>query len=326
MDINLPLVSIVIPVFNRQNYIDDCIQSCLDQTYSNIEIVIYDNCSNDKTFLIAKGYEQKNNNVRVYKQEKNVGPVLNWLSAIKVANGKYLKILFSDDIIYPNFISETLSKFSSEIGFVISSFNMGENEKDSIIQNDWHGIDGEIDSNRYIHCAIKKFAFCVSPGAALYRTKDVLEVFEIEIASPTLKNFKSHGAGPDLLIYLKIAVRYKKIYKINRSLTFFRYHKNSQTIKMNRSNNGLIQSCYMQARVYFCENYYKKLFGQSLGKALFVELLQNRKISCINIIYLTKLYTLSNEFSLNQLVVGFLNAVKYATLEISRRLFYKMRY
>ena len=172
-----PLISIVIPVFNREDLISDCIKSCLNQTYSNFEIIIFDNNSSDKTYQIAHSFSEKHNNIRVFKQKQNVGPVMNWLSAIEAAKGEYLKILFSDDIIYEDFLYETFSKIDNDIGFVLSSFDMGAAIDDSKFQNDWRGIDGLISSKRYIEMAIRRFAFCVSPGAALFRTKDVLEVF-----------------------------------------------------------------------------------------------------------------------------------------------------
>lgn len=316
-----PLISVVIPVFNREDLIKECIESCLKQTYTNIEIIVMDNCSDDSSFSIANSLANKNSNIFVHKQHENVGPVLNWLDAIKKAKGEYLKILFSDDILYPSFIEETYNKFEPNIGFVISSFDMGEVPTKTILQNDWYGIDGKISSQKYINSAISKFAFCVSPGAALFRTKDVLDVFEIEIPSPSLSNFKSHGAGPDLLIFLKIAAMYDNIYKISKALTFFRSHKNSQTIKMNKEKNGLINSCYMQSRVYFSESYNKKLFAKSLGKALFVELFQNKNIKNINLRYLVNSYTLEREFSYLYFFIGLYKAIQDAIIEILRRFY-----
>ena len=316
-----PLISIVIPVFNREDLIKDCIESCLKQTYTNLEIIVMDNCSNDSSFSIANNFANKYSNIFVYRQHENVGPVLNWLDALKKAKGDYLKILFSDDILYPSFIEETYDKFQSDTGFVISSFDMGESPTKTILQNDWYGIDGKISSEKYINNAVRKFAFCVSPGAALFRTKDVLDVFETEIPSPSLSNFKSHGAGPDLLIFLRIAAMYDNIYKINKALTFFRSHKNSQTIKMNKEKNGLINSCYMQSRVYFSETYNKKLFAKSLGKAFFVELFQNKNIKIINIKHLVNLYTFKREFSYFYFFIGLFNAIQDAIVEIFRRFY-----
>ncbi len=315
-----PLISIVIPVFNREDLISDCINSCLNQTYYNFEIIVFDNNSSDRTYEIAQSFGKKHNNIRVFKQEQNVGPVMNWLSAIEAAKGEYLKILFSDDIIYEDFLYETFSKIDNDIGFVLSSYDMGAAIDDSKFQNDWQGIDGLISSKRYIEMAIRRFAFCVSPGAALFRTKDVLEVFEDEIPSPSLSNFKSHGAGPDLLIFLKIASKYENIYKIGKSLTFFRSHDDSQTIKMNSEKNGLIQSSYMQARIYFASNYDKKFFGRSLGKAFFVELFQNNNYRVLNVNYLVDIYSFNKDFRYIDVLIGFILSIFDAFQEVIRRL------
>ena len=63
-----PLISIVIPVFNREDLIKDCIESCLKQTYTNLEIIVMDNCSNDSSFSIANNFANKYSNIFVYRQ------------------------------------------------------------------------------------------------------------------------------------------------------------------------------------------------------------------------------------------------------------------
>ena len=97
----LPLVSIVVPVFNRSEFILECLSSALSQTYANVEIIVYDNHSTDGTWEILKQVSLREPKVRIFRQEKNVGPVNNWYAALSKASGSFVKILFSDDVIYP---------------------------------------------------------------------------------------------------------------------------------------------------------------------------------------------------------------------------------
>jgi glycosyltransferase involved in cell wall biosynthesis len=97
---NQPLVSVLVTSYNRAKYIQFAIESILNQSYQNYEILISDNCSTDDTMEILKKYEG-NSKIRIYRTEKNIGqfPNRNWIASL--ANGKYLKYVDSDDFIYP---------------------------------------------------------------------------------------------------------------------------------------------------------------------------------------------------------------------------------
>jgi len=318
-----PLVSIVIPVFNRANLIKDCVDSALSQTYSNIEIIIYDNCSTDDTWAIVQQLAESCENIKVFQQIENVGPVRNWYSAISMANGELVKVLFSDDLIYPKFLAETVPQFTDNIGFVTTSFDMGPSSDDAVISNDWPGVNGVMASATYIDNALSRFAFLVSPGAAIFRTSDVIGVFEEEIPSPRLSNFKAHGAGPDLLIFLKIAAKYPSVYKCDQSLCLFRSHSDSQTNRMNRAQDGLIQSSYMQARVYFAKHHAKRLLEKTLGKAMFVELIQNRNRQAISLDWLVGAYLFDTGYSRLKIYMGFMSAVNNAFSVLVKRVIFR---
>lgn len=307
-----PLVSIVIPVFNRVDLIGQCVHSALRQSYSNTEIIIYDNCSTDGTWEVVKQFADANSKISVFQQTENVGPVRNWWSAITMAKGELLKILFSDDLIYSDFLTETVPKFDEDIGFVTTSFDMGISPDDSIVCNDWPGVEGVLEASTYIDAALSRFAFLVSPGAAIFRRSDVVKVFEDEVPSPRLSNFKAHGAGPDLLIFLRIAAEYPLVYKCRQNLCLFRAHSGSQTEKMNRAKDGLIQSSYMQARIYFAKSYSPHLLEKTLGKAMFVELVQNRNLRAMSVTWLLRSYLFDYGYSRLKIYSGFLDALKNA--------------
>jgi len=97
-----PLVSILMTSYNRQDYIGAAIQSALASTYSDWELIITDDRSKDDTVRIAREYEAKDSRIRVYVNEQNLGDYVNRNRAASYANGKYLKYLDSDDLIYPH--------------------------------------------------------------------------------------------------------------------------------------------------------------------------------------------------------------------------------
>lgn len=97
-----PFLSILITSYNREAYISEAIESVLSSTYMDFEIIISDDCSTDNTVAIALSYATKDNRVKVYVNEYNLGQFKNRNKAASLATGKYLKYLDSDDKFLPN--------------------------------------------------------------------------------------------------------------------------------------------------------------------------------------------------------------------------------
>ncbi|WP_440910824.1 glycosyltransferase [Candidatus Pelagibacter sp.] len=106
---NQDLVSIIIPFFNEEHYFDDCIQSVLNQTYQNLEIIIIDDGSNKKFYKKLRELKQKYpNKINLFhKQNEGVSSARNL--GIKEASGKYISFLDADDFWFPNKIEHQLN-------------------------------------------------------------------------------------------------------------------------------------------------------------------------------------------------------------------------
>ena len=101
-DIASPLVSVLTTVYNRESYLADCIESVLNSTYTNWELIIVDDQSTDKSLSIAKSYAMKDQRIKVFLNKENLGDYPNRNEAAIHAKGKYIKYLDSDDLIYPH--------------------------------------------------------------------------------------------------------------------------------------------------------------------------------------------------------------------------------
>jgi glycosyltransferase involved in cell wall biosynthesis len=97
----LPIVSVLMTTYNREKYIAPAIESVLASTFTDFELIITDDCSKDRTVQIARSYAAKDNRVKVYINEKNLGDYPNRNEAASKATGKYLKYVDADDYIYP---------------------------------------------------------------------------------------------------------------------------------------------------------------------------------------------------------------------------------
>ncbi len=99
MENSQPLVTIAIPIHNAQRFLAETIESAIAQTYSNLEILLLENSSSDSSLQIAMRYESLDSRVRVIQSEKLLEVEINFNRALQLAQGKYLKILCSDDLI-----------------------------------------------------------------------------------------------------------------------------------------------------------------------------------------------------------------------------------
>lgn len=90
-----PLVSVCIPVYNGEKYINETLDCVLGQTYKNIEVIISDNCSTDRTIELIKAYNDSR--VKIFSNEKNEGIKYNYLKVFTYASGKYLTFMGADD-------------------------------------------------------------------------------------------------------------------------------------------------------------------------------------------------------------------------------------
>ena len=95
----MPTVSICIPVYNGASYIATAVKSAIDQTYTDTEIVISDNCSTDQTLEVISSF--KDPRIRIHRNGHNLGMLGNFNGVVRLARGKYIKLLCADDLLYP---------------------------------------------------------------------------------------------------------------------------------------------------------------------------------------------------------------------------------
>ena len=107
------LITIVVPVYNVDKYVSKCIESLLHQTYSNLEIIIVDDGSTDKSGEICDSYAKSDNRIKVIHQT-NKGQSASRNKALSVANGNYIAFVDSDDYVSPLFIEKLYKRMSQD--------------------------------------------------------------------------------------------------------------------------------------------------------------------------------------------------------------------
>ena len=247
-------VSILIPVYNREQLISDTINSAMNQTYKNTEIIIIDNKSTDKTYKIAKVFERKDARIKVFQNKENIGPVRNWEKCVKYASGDFVKILFSDDLMKREFVTESLKclKNNDDVAFVCTGVKIITPRGKIISKNLYFDTTGKHTTKEFIRRVLLGGHVSVSASHALFRKKDLLNCFLLNMPNKINSDFSMHAIGSDALMFLLIANRYDYIYFIRKYLTNYKSHSDSITIKSDTSQLILL---HLLARAYFVENF-----------------------------------------------------------------------
>jgi glycosyltransferase involved in cell wall biosynthesis len=116
----MPRVSVGLPVYNGERYLNDLLDSLLDQTYKDFEVVICDNASDDRTPEICESYVSENRYFRYYRNEKNLGAAYNFNRTFKLSSGEYFKWVAYDDLYAPTHLEKCLEILDQESSVVLS--------------------------------------------------------------------------------------------------------------------------------------------------------------------------------------------------------------
>ncbi|OYD95951.1 glycosyl transferase [Nostoc sp. 'Peltigera membranacea cyanobiont' 213] len=128
-----PLVSVIIPTYNRPEYLKQAIASAIQQTYQNIEIIISDNCSEEDTQAIVASFADLR--IRFWRHEQNVGMLANQQHAFKMAQGKYVASLHDDDMWNEDFLAKLIPPLEENPDLIIAFCDQYIIDANGIINN-----------------------------------------------------------------------------------------------------------------------------------------------------------------------------------------------
>ena len=115
-----PLLSVGLFVYNGERFIEDALNSILNQTFTDLELIISDNASIDRTGEIAEAYAKRDDRIRYYRSEKNMGAGWNAARVYELATGKYFKWAAVDDLTEPDLLRRCVEILESDPGCVVA--------------------------------------------------------------------------------------------------------------------------------------------------------------------------------------------------------------
>ncbi|QKY70436.1 glycosyltransferase family 2 protein [Lentibacillus sp. CBA3610] len=118
-----PLISVITPAYNAEEFIMETMDSVIAQTYSNWEMMIVDDCSSDRTVSCVKHYEQQDERIKLIELEENSGSAIARNTAMERARGRYIAFLDSDDLWFPEKLEKQLQFMQSyDVGFSFTKY------------------------------------------------------------------------------------------------------------------------------------------------------------------------------------------------------------
>src|SRR5215471_13265296 len=115
-----PLLSIGLFVYNGERFLEETLVSILNQTFTDFELIISDNASTDRTGQIAQAYAERDNRIRYYRSEKNMGAGWNVRRVYELATGKYFKQAAADDLLEPDFLRLCVEALENDPSCVVA--------------------------------------------------------------------------------------------------------------------------------------------------------------------------------------------------------------
>lgn len=205
-------LSIIIPAFNAERYISQSIQSVLNQTYNNFELIIINDGSTDNTRVIIESFDDER--IKYFENEKNQGIVYSRNKGLRIAKGDYIGMLDADDIAYPE-------KFETQINFLEKNgdFGMIGSWARFIDENGKHMPGGwKLKAKPEMIPSLMLFKNYFLQSAVLYR-KECITKFTFKEGFDILE---------DYLIWLEIIKKFK-VWNLQEYLLDYRIHSGGIT-------------------------------------------------------------------------------------------------
>ena len=252
-------ISVIVPVYNVENYLRECLESIINQTLKDIEILCIDDCGNYNSSNILEEYAKKDNRIKIirHKENKGLGPARN--TGIKEAKGEYISFIDSDDYISKDFLYNlynTAKKYDSDI---VNTLNIKcyRNNKKTQFYYTFKKKEFESSCNlNDIENGFSKQAIAPYVWNKIYKTS-FLRDNNLNFLNTKL------GAAEDINFIMKLMTNNPKISFNNNSIYYYRYNITSLTNIVNKNLN-CVNNCIFN--MYDVLDYYKNNYPEFLDK------------------------------------------------------------
>ncbi|MFT4851461.1 MAG: glycosyltransferase involved in cell wall biosynthesis [Sediminicola sp.] len=270
----LPLISIILPVYNGEEFLSQAIDSCLYQSIENWELIIVDDCSTDQSLDISKKYQNTDSRIKIIENEVNKKLPFTLNAGFFVAKGEYITWTSDDNVLKPNFLEILLDNLiKTKSDFVFSSYDIVD-KVDTHIKKQQVGVVKELlfqnvigpsflgkaslfkNSNYNIDLfRIEDYAFWLSnlPFIKCQRIEENLYTYRVHGSSLTMEISASGGFKHDLIDRMFTNLQHKFNYDeiTKQFLVLNHLNKEKASDYLFENNSILIRSIFDVHKAYF---------------------------------------------------------------------------
>ena len=246
-----PFVSVILPNYNHAPYLDQRIQSVLNQTYQNFELIILDDKSPDNSVDVIEKYRINPHISHIVINEENSGSTfVQWNKGFKLAKGELVWIAESDDFCEPEFLEKLINAYLSYPGCVVAyCSSQYVNSEGKLIPTN--------QKEKEAFCYYKGDEFITEKlafGCAIWNASSA--VFDKKMALSIDKQYQDFKACGDRLFWMEMAEKGSVVH-VNSFLNYFRQHENKVSPKRFRDGTSLKE----EHRIYLYQLRHNYLTG-----------------------------------------------------------------
>lgn len=261
----MPKVSICAPAYNNASEVERLLESIYSQTYTDFEVNISDDSTNEEIGRIVAAFQEKHENIHYRHNEKPYGHIFNWNAAIKMARGEYIKIMFSDDWLTD---AESLGAYvalldKSPDAMLAFAGSRQVSLDDGMKFYDRHATPQFIGGLRRDYRFLFKGNEIGAPSAVIYRRGDNLTLFDE----------KSNWAS-DMYLYFDLLLKSPKFAYTTKPLVSIGVHEHQYTESFSQKDMRIYNDYrYMYEKYKLCESracreYFTRQFLVKYGKGM----------------------------------------------------------
>lgn len=277
-----PLVSILIPAYNQTKYLKIALESAINQTYENIEIIVGDDSTTNDVELLVSEYIKNIENIKYVKNNsilKKYGKT-NCENLFLKAKGEYISFLYHDDVYYPSRIEKMVKYFCEDetLSLVTSGRDIINNEGEFLGKSEIQLLQDSKISGTDIGRSLlfSMYNFIGEPTTVMFRKKDIINdsVGIFDYYDSTIVSLV------DISLFLKLASK-GNVFFIKESLSKFRVHPEQNTSNSNVSSwfpidffNMIIDSYEQNLFIYSNDELmtlietWKRVYSESISKLI----------------------------------------------------------
>jgi glycosyltransferase involved in cell wall biosynthesis len=270
-----PLVSVIVPNYNYEDYLEKRLDTIFNQTFKDFEVIIMDDASSDNSIRIIEKYKNRPNTI-VEINETNIGSVFHqWEKGIQLAKGRYIWIAEADDYSDTTFLEHLLTAFSyPDVNLAYCNSHMVD-------------ADDNIEDNFYLNCGYYEgVGYDSSKWKNNYKNRGIDEIENVLAIKNTIPNcsavifrkevflntdfsfIKNLNCSHDWLSYVNI-IKDGSIYYCSKALNYHRRHENS-VIAVNAKDYKKTLKEYYLSHQYILQNFYiSEVILQMMRKLIF---------------------------------------------------------